>query len=379
MLFVGDLSAEDVDQLSNLALHADSILEFGVGGSTHVIAQSKPRACGMLSIDTDVNWINRTKQIIGVLGISDAVSFLEYDDWCSSDTHAEASYDFIYNDGLSSLRQAFAFRSFRLLKPGGVMAFHDTRVPTIVDAVLEVCRFFFLEIGSVEFNRGGSNITVIKKRHKLKYVNWRKAEGLPDWSVGLGAPDEAINWIRAERDADHRIWASTDEPLETLRKTWERIDKSLMERLKQSADTELLSVPYDVQGIGTGGDVSIRLHVEGISCVIGIINRQPKTEDLSFGITLSVPEIHAHLFPLLRHATERCGLTKIGPPLRAYGLARHLGLDPLNPRIRPSLAAMSAEIQGDGRELSTAVVDKIMSVVSQSAAILRQSIHRQMS
>jgi hypothetical protein len=56
--FVGDLSLQDAELLERYVTRAKAVLEFGVGGSTQIIAQSIPEGAKFASIDTDPSWID---------------------------------------------------------------------------------------------------------------------------------------------------------------------------------------------------------------------------------------------------------------------------------------------------------------------------------
>lgn len=58
MKYVGDLSREDASLLERYARGARSVLEFGAGGSTQIIAQALPEGASFLSLDTDARYVS---------------------------------------------------------------------------------------------------------------------------------------------------------------------------------------------------------------------------------------------------------------------------------------------------------------------------------
>jgi len=62
--YVGDLSREDSEMLAALAREARRILEYGVGASTQIFAQSAAPGTDVLSLDTEDYWIHRTRAIL---------------------------------------------------------------------------------------------------------------------------------------------------------------------------------------------------------------------------------------------------------------------------------------------------------------------------
>ena len=186
MKFIGDLSRRDAALLERYARSAESILEFGVGGSTQIIAQSVPDRAYFLSLDTDAAWIETTQKNLHNLGVEGRCRFMQYEDWIPD----ERLFDVVFDDGIEPLRWEFALRSFPLLTIGGVLLFHDTRRPADVQNVLTLIARFSDEIQCVHLNEqidgGSSNITVVKKKNKEPYVNWNIEENKPPWAYGQG-------------------------------------------------------------------------------------------------------------------------------------------------------------------------------------------------
>ena len=176
--FIGDLSIQDYDVLVKYASSAENILEFGVGGSTQVMAQAKPNSGRFFSIDTD----ERLKK----LNVSSKVTFASYDNWYNNITNIE--FDLIFDDGVDCHRRQFGLDSWNLLKPGGVMIFHDTRRFQDFVNVAWVAQTFFLEVENISVNEKvdgvASNISIIRKKVKEDYINWNYSEGKDLYNYG---------------------------------------------------------------------------------------------------------------------------------------------------------------------------------------------------
>lgn len=194
--YVGDISRQDAELLEEYAGRSRSVLEFGVGGSTQVIAQSIPDGASFISLDTNEEWISVTRKNLERLGVENRCRMVAYKKWSNDQNR----YDLIFDDGEGSLRRDFALRSFPMLTVGGSMLFHDTRRLSDVRNVLAVIEIFFEEIEHVHMNErvGGisSNITVIRKKVKEPYVDWNTVEGRLSWQLGYGVVPEDF-WLRS--------------------------------------------------------------------------------------------------------------------------------------------------------------------------------------
>ena len=190
--FIGDLSAQDAKLIEKYARGARSVLEFGVGGSTQIIAQSIPQSAHFLSLDTDPAWIAATELNLQRLGVQARCAMQRYEHWTPIPGE---HFDLIFNDGEPDLRLEFALRCFSHLRIGGFLLFHDTRGLHHVKNITRVIESFHESIGRVTLNEPvegiTSNITVIEKKVKEPYVNWNEVEGRPLWAFGHGvAPDD---------------------------------------------------------------------------------------------------------------------------------------------------------------------------------------------
>lgn len=191
MKYIGDLSAKDAEILAMAASNADSVLEFGCGGSTQVLAQAMKPGSHLVSLDTSEEWIRRTHMNLAALSddIYTAYELCAYDGW--QDQHRD-QFDLIFVDGVDDERGVFSKAAFQHLKTGGAMLFHDTRRPKDLANVLELVFSNGNEVADVMLNIGGSNITVVVKKAHEPYENWNIVEGREDWMTGAVPPP--ANW-----------------------------------------------------------------------------------------------------------------------------------------------------------------------------------------
>ena len=193
--FIGDLSRHDAELLERYASSAHSVLEYGVGGSTQIIAQSLTDGASFLSLDTDSGWITTTGENLRRLGVEDRCRMIRYENWSPDATR----FDLIFDDGADHFRRDFALRSFPLLEIGGVILFHDTRRLLDFQNVLALIEVFFEEIEHVHLNERvtgvSSNITAVRKKAKEPYANWNIVENKPPWAYGQGVVPEDF-WLK---------------------------------------------------------------------------------------------------------------------------------------------------------------------------------------
>lgn len=188
--FVGDLSIQDAKVLARLGAEATRILEFGVGGSTQVFAQCKPKQ--LICLDTDPMWVART---------TDNLKRISRDDWTvpSFVPHElfvyNGKFDLVFVDGVPEKRLNFAMRAWLMLETGGKMVFHDTRRFEYFREAAWVIQSFFNEVSRIDVNTDNSNLTVIEKGPGRFYENWNLTEGKPAWAYGKGdIPDGEGLW-----------------------------------------------------------------------------------------------------------------------------------------------------------------------------------------
>jgi len=182
--FVGDLSLQDANILSEISENAD-VLEFGSGGSTQIFAQ---RANTVVSVETENLWIEKTKKNLHLLGTHAPTKFVPYDLFKPT-----GKYDVIFVDGVLSKRLAFATDTWSSLKTGGKMVFHDTRHFDNFKEVAWIMQLYFKEVSRVDVNYNDSNLTIIQKREPLEYINWNNEEDKPRWAYGIEEKPERID------------------------------------------------------------------------------------------------------------------------------------------------------------------------------------------
>jgi predicted O-methyltransferase YrrM len=178
--FTGDLSLEDAGVLLDYANQSADILEFGSGGSTQLFSQSTAKT--IVSVETDPGWIALTKSRLNLLD-KIPVTFIEYT------TKFNQEFDLIFVDGIDYLRREFAIETWKYLRVGGTMIFHDTRRFGDFQNCAWVAQLYFNEISQILVNTHNSNITVLHKKAHEPYVNWNHTENKPQWAYGI--PDGA--------------------------------------------------------------------------------------------------------------------------------------------------------------------------------------------
>lgn len=181
--FIGDLSQPDAKVLVDNCSNAKRILEFGVGGSTQIFSRYSPSDCELICIDTMKKWIDTTLLNIRLLNsngyeYSTMPKFYMHKD---RQKHMKGEFDIIFNDGKSDLRRQFANESWKHLKIGGKMIFHDTKIPGHIREITDLAQSKWLEIANIEVNPNNSNMTIITKREHQPYYNWNKKEGKKRW------------------------------------------------------------------------------------------------------------------------------------------------------------------------------------------------------
>ena len=185
--FIGDLSTSDARVLYEV-VRAKRVLEFGCGGSTQILAQFATR---VVSVETEPEWIERTKRNLALLPATSAVEFVIYDDLILGE-----QFDVVFVDGVPNKRLKFAEAAWPCLAKGGVMIFHDTRRFEYFKEAAWIAQLHFSEIMLIEVNKEESNLTLIHKRERpLHYVNWNEVEGKPAWAYGKAErPEGADLW-----------------------------------------------------------------------------------------------------------------------------------------------------------------------------------------
>lgn len=178
--FVGDLSIQDAKALAYLGSRSHHTLEFGVGGSTQILAQCRPMT--LTCVDTDQAWVKRTTENLQRISHKKWTMpcFIPYDLF-----KYEGAFDLIFVDGAPEKRLDFAMRAWPLLDIGGQMVFHDTRRFEYFREAAWVAQSFFNELSYIDVNFRDSNLTIIKKSQPKLYENWNTTEGKPGWMYGV--------------------------------------------------------------------------------------------------------------------------------------------------------------------------------------------------
>lgn len=176
--YIGDLSRADALLLAHYASTAMRIVEFGAGGSTQILAQAAVPEATIVSLDTNLQWIERTRLLCAKLSITREICYYPYSTWQPQMT---GPIDLAFVDGHSQYRLEFARQVWKVLQVGGILLFHDTRRLRDVHNVTRLIEENHCEVGTVLFNHQSSNITVVHKKVAEPYVNWHKVEhALPD-------------------------------------------------------------------------------------------------------------------------------------------------------------------------------------------------------
>lgn len=176
--YIGDLSQNDAFILKGLAEESTAILEFGVGASTQILRHYSKGP--MITLETLQEWIDHTIENLKLVEVKGEVKFIRYGD------NISGKFDLIFVDGHKRLRDEFAAHNFKHLTYGGLIVFHDTRRQFHIDYISEFIAKFYLEIQTIEINPSNTNLTIIKKRRGLKYVNWNVVENRLGWKCGRG-------------------------------------------------------------------------------------------------------------------------------------------------------------------------------------------------
>lgn len=196
LCYVGDLSRDDADLLARLAREADSILEYGVGASTQIFAQSATPQTEILSLDTEDYWIDRTRALLDELVPGHGVRLQRFERLTILDDLADGSFDLIFDDGHEDLRLEFGLAAWRLLRTGGKLVLHDTRRRGDVGNVLLLSARFFREIERIDLNPNGSSLSILHKCGRKPYFDWNKQEDRAAWEMGEEDLETTIRRLR---------------------------------------------------------------------------------------------------------------------------------------------------------------------------------------
>lgn len=195
--FIGDLSLQDADTLAKYGKQSKNILEFGVGGSTHIFCQCSPDK--LICFETDSSWIDMTTQRLDQINVDkNLYKILEYKNLST----VRDNFDLIFVDGVDNLRLDFALNTWDLLEIGGIMIFHDTRRSRDFENVANLLKKVFLEVRTIEVNVNSSNLTVITKKAREEYVNWNRVENKKAYMYGAFA-DKHMHMPMWSQDASN--------------------------------------------------------------------------------------------------------------------------------------------------------------------------------
>lgn len=165
----GDLSRKDVVELYRLCA-GKRVVEFGMGGSTLILAQCAKR---LDSYESDPKWFDITEARIFQMGKPASVRLHDVGPHCPlPDDIPEC--DVLFIDGFGPMRAQWISKFFKKAK---VIAIHDARRFQDVNKALSHLVVFFSEIERIEFNVGDSNLMVVYRREvPLEYENWNETE-----------------------------------------------------------------------------------------------------------------------------------------------------------------------------------------------------------
>lgn len=168
----GDISRADVRVLVEICSNKN-VVEFGVGGSTLILAQC---AASIVSYDTDISWIERTKHRI------DTMEKITVPQFVHMPTVPESipECDVLFIDGYGPHRCEWT-RHFLRCK---VMLLHDSLGdtglgPTIDDLLSKIftIREIVENLDLMKFHYLDSNMVVVYKRETpIRFLNWNTVE-----------------------------------------------------------------------------------------------------------------------------------------------------------------------------------------------------------
>lgn len=178
----GDISRADAVVLSREAERCPTtIIEFGPGGSTLILAESS-MMCSVISYEHHKDWIDHVQRHL----LQDFVYASRISLECINYTDTESMNSLSYT--LERLRPALIFidgnyrqQAFEIAFPfvpvGGVILLHDSRNAAIRDAhYWPGIKSFWRHLESIEPSYLGSNMIRIVKGPQRDYENWNDTE-----------------------------------------------------------------------------------------------------------------------------------------------------------------------------------------------------------
>lgn len=199
LIYLGDLSKQDVQVLATEVLNAQSILEFGVGASTQIICQTRRNDLAFYSVETDPVWIGHSQRELKSLGVNPKYcEFILYSQWHETVASKNIQFDVIFVDGVDDKRLEFAKNAWDMLRVGGRMLFHDTRRSGDMAKFLQLVESKYLEVDVIKLNHRASNISIVRKKISEPYIDWNVAEKKEPWMSAQVAPPSG--WVQKMKD-----------------------------------------------------------------------------------------------------------------------------------------------------------------------------------
>lgn len=201
--YIGDLSPADEDLLCDLSGTHSRIVEFGVGASTQILCDCAQLNAWIESVETDPAWVDRTVANLERLGICRRPDFATWECWLLA---APRVIDLAIDDGRDDLRDEFARRVWPMIRPGGLLLWHDCRVKHVNGRIHGFAHSVYDEVKWLKFSPRGSNMAVIKKRRRLVYENWNENARLNAGHVAihprhLGMTKDELLKLREQMEA----------------------------------------------------------------------------------------------------------------------------------------------------------------------------------
>jgi len=201
----GDINRADAIELALVVRESKNILEFGIGGSSYIIHQNAPSDARIFHIETVEFWNEHVKEHLREIVPDEynptqdyAFQYLDVEDVIKAKTAGGkdpsfdsdvidfvkscdtikglSPYDFIFVDGVASLRYSFAMQTWDLLDVGGIMMFHDSKRQWTANFISKMIEHYYDEISNISISYLDSNMVTIKKCSKRPYYNWNDIE-----------------------------------------------------------------------------------------------------------------------------------------------------------------------------------------------------------
>jgi predicted RNA methylase len=176
----GDISRADVVVLYEMARKVNGpILEFGVGGSTIILAASTDGK--VISVENELSWTNRTRNNLELYGLKHKVKFIQVDYKQKSSVPYKSLMDnkpeLIYIDSLSNTRPDTFHAIFPLAAKGTEFLIHDCRNRGCTNMFMDIFKEHSNDIEFIYPCYRESNMFYIRKTYnERKYVNWNVEE-----------------------------------------------------------------------------------------------------------------------------------------------------------------------------------------------------------